>query len=143
MKKVATTGKVCTVGRLKCFVSAWQNFGADRDIISWVKGFHILFTRTPFRTVLSLIFFNSFLASIDLVDAYLTVPIAQEHTKFLRFRFESVLYEFVVLLFGLSIGPWLFAKLMRPVVAHLRAQEYLSVLYLMIYCYLESRLKIV
>ena len=37
---------------------------------------------------------NCFMASIDLKDAYYSVPIAQVHQKYLKFQWENKLYVF-------------------------------------------------
>ena len=70
------------------------------------------------------------MATLDLQDAYFMVPIAAEDRIFLRFSFESNLYEFNCLPFGLSIAPWIFTKIMRPVLSCLRERNFLSVAYL-------------
>lgn len=71
-----------------------------------------------------------FMATVDLLDAYFMVPIAKSCRKFLRFSFQNVLYEFNCLPFGLNTAPLVFTKIMKPLVAWLRAQGFLSVVYL-------------
>lgn len=56
---------------------------------------------------------NDFMTKIDLKDAYLTVPVWQNHTKYLRFLWKDTKWEFTCLPFGLT-------KLLKPVVAQLR-----------------------
>jgi hypothetical protein len=56
---------------------------------------------------------NDFIATIYLKDAYFTVPIHADHSKFLRFRWNGLLYEFIVLPFGLASAPRVFTKLMN------------------------------
>lgn len=68
--------------------------------------------------------------NIDLKEAYFLLPIHDSHTKFLRFYVQELLYEFVVLPFGLSSAPYIFTKILQPVIAHLRSQGLLSVRYL-------------
>ena len=63
---------------------------------------------------------NCFMASLDLRDAYYSVPIAKACQKFLKFRFGGQLYQFTCLPNGLSSGPRVFTKLMKPVLAKLR-----------------------
>ena len=70
------------------------------------------------------------MCSIDLKDAYLSVPIAEHHRKFLRFIWQGVTYEFKCLPFGLSSAPRTFTKLLRPVMAFLRSQGMRTVIYL-------------
>ena len=61
------------------------------------------------------------IAKLDLKDAYFTVPINQEHQKFLRFVVDQVRYQFTCLPFGLSCAPWAFTKVVKPVAAFLRS----------------------
>lgn len=58
--------------------------------------------------------------SIDLSDAYFAVPIHESHWKFLRFYWRNNLYEYRVMVFGLSAGPRIFTRLCKPVLALLR-----------------------
>jgi hypothetical protein len=73
---------------------------------------------------------GDWLTKLDLKDAYLTVPIFEGHRKFLQFKWEGVLFEFVSLPFGLSSAPWAFTKLLRVVVAFLRKNGIRLVIYL-------------
>ena len=63
---------------------------------------------------------NCLMASIDLKDAYYSVPIAFQDRKFLRFRWKGLLYEYTVMPNGLACAPRYFTKLLNPVFAHLR-----------------------
>ena len=62
---------------------------------------------------------DSRLASVDLSYAYYAVPIAQCHREYLRFVWKSAMYEYQALPNGLSPGPWLFTKLLKPIYAHM------------------------
>lgn len=73
---------------------------------------------------------DSFLATVDLQDAYHLVAIHKDHRKYLRFKFENVLYEYNCLPFGLSSAPYAFTKLMKPIIALLRSMGYISIVYL-------------
>lgn len=48
---------------------------------------------------------NDWLAKLDLEDIYFTVPIHQDHQKFLQFVVEQVHYQFTYLPFRLSCTP--------------------------------------
>ena len=63
---------------------------------------------------------GDFMVKIDLKDAYYTVPVCQNHQKFLRFVWKETMYEFSCLPFGLASAPRVFTKLMKPVVGLLR-----------------------
>jgi len=70
------------------------------------------------------------MATLDLEDAYLLIPISEEHRKFLRFQWRNTTYEFTALPFGLSTAPYIFTKVLRPVVTYLRNKGYQLVIYL-------------
>ena len=69
-------------------------------------------------------------ASIDLRYAYYSIPIAVEHRKFLKFFWKGVLWQFKCLPNGLSSGPRLFTKVMKPPFATLRAKGHTVLSYL-------------
>ena len=82
------------------------------------------------KTVKTLVHQGCFLASLDMKDAYYLIPIEKESRKFLRFIFMGKIYEFTCLHFGLNIAPYLFTKIMKPVINFLRKRGFLSVIYL-------------
>ena len=58
-----------------------------------------------------------FMATLDLKDAYYTVPIKLEHQKYLTFRWKDNKYKFVCFPYGLSLCPRKFTKLLKPFVS--------------------------
>ena len=62
---------------------------------------------------------GDWMASIDLKDTYLSVAIWEGHRKYLRFMWNSTIYEFQCLPFGLCSAPRVFTKLLKPVLAQL------------------------
>ena len=70
------------------------------------------------------------MVSIDLKDAYLSVPIFQDHRKFLRFIWKDMTYQFQCLPFGLSSAPRVSKKLLKPVMALLRKRGIRSLIFL-------------
>lgn len=73
---------------------------------------------------------NCYMASIDLEDSYLLVPIHISFRKYLRFSFQGQIFQFTALPFGLSSAPYIFTKVLKPVAATLRGNGFLSVIYL-------------
>ena len=73
---------------------------------------------------------GDWMVKVDLKDAYFVVPVAAEHQKFLRFVWKGQFYQYVCLAFGLCSAPRVFTKVMKPVVAWLRAQGIRLVIYL-------------
>ena len=62
---------------------------------------------------------NDWSVSIDLTDAYLHVPIHPQSRKYHRFVYEDQTFHFTALLFGMSLSPWIFRKLMDVITAFL------------------------
>jgi len=91
---------------------------------------HVHFKMEDHRTVLRLMTKGCYFASIDLKEAYNLIPIYKEHRKFLRFIWNGKLYEFSCLAFGLSTGPRVFTKLLKPVIAFLRSNGITLVIYI-------------
>ena len=73
---------------------------------------------------------KDWMTSIDLKDAFLSVPMAAHHRKLLRFMCRGRLYEFQCLPFGLTSAPRTFTKVMKPVMAVLRRRGIRSMIFL-------------
>ena len=73
---------------------------------------------------------GDYMVKIDLKDAYLTVPIWQNHQKYLRFLWRDSLLEFACLPFGLASAPRVFTKLLKPVLSILRQGGIRLIVYL-------------
>ena len=69
---------------------------------------------------------NLWTYSFDIKSGYHHVGIYPSHQRFLDFSlvFNGVrkYFKFVILPFGLSTGPYIFTKVMRPLVKHWRSQ---------------------
>ena len=61
------------------------------------------------------------LASFDLREAYIPVPVHPASRPFLRFLFRDMVYQFQALCFGLSTAPQVFTWVMAPVSAILHS----------------------
>ena len=66
------------------------------------------------------------MASIDLKEAYYSVPIAKEHQKYLKFKWGHTLFQFTCFSKGLSVSPRKFTKLLKPVYSVLHKQGHFS-----------------
>ena len=71
-------------------------------------------------SVLRLVTPMTYMAEIDIKDAYYSVPIKLEDQKLLKFKFDNVLYQFTSLPNGYSEGPRKFTKLLKTPLAALR-----------------------
>lgn len=88
------------------------------------------FKMEDIRSVKSLLTQGAYMCSIDLKDAYFLVPIHIKHRKYLRFKFKNKLFQFTCLPFGLSTSPYIYTKIMKPVMHKLRSMGILSVIYI-------------
>ena len=71
-----------------------------------------------------------YMASIDLKDAYYSVPLHQQYQMFLKFWWKGKLYQFTCFPNGLSICPRKFTKLLKPIFSTLRKRGHVSVGYI-------------
>lgn len=62
-----------------------------------------------------------YMASVDLTDAYYTVPIDPSHQKYLKFCFDGKYFQYTSLPNGLASAPRIFTKLLNPVYSTLRS----------------------
>lgn len=81
------------------------------------------FKQQTFKVVLDLLQENDYLTSIDLQDAYFSIPIHPDYQKYLKFVWNGTLYKFVCLCFGLKSAPFLFTKVLKPVYSWFRQQN--------------------
>ena len=81
---------------------------------------YLHFKMNTLKDAISLLKPNCFMASIDLKDAYYSVPIAQVHQKYLKFQWKNKLYAFTCFPNGLAFCPRKFTKLLKPVYSVLR-----------------------
>ena len=91
---------------------------------------YIHFKMETLQSVLSLITPGCYLVSLDLKDAYYSVPIHPDHIKFLTFIWKNKLHKFLVLPNGLCCGPRKFTKLMKPPIATLRLDGHIIAIYI-------------
>lgn len=102
--------------------------GGYRIILNLVKlNLHIPyihFKMEDFELAIKLIHAGDYLASVDLRHAYYSVLLAEEQRRFFCFTWQGVTYHFNCLPNGVSPGPRIFTKLMKPVYSHLRNKGY-------------------
>lgn len=88
------------------------------------------FKMETFKEIRSMLLQNDYLTSIDLKDAYFSIPINEDYHKYLCFQWENNFYCFQCLPFGLSSAPRVFTKVMKPVTASLRSLGMRIMIYL-------------
>lgn len=79
-----------------------------------------------FEQAIRLVNTGDYLASVDLKHAYYSVKIAEEQQKYLYFQWHGKVYQFTCLPNGISKGPRLFTKLMKPIFATKRTRFYIT-----------------
>ena len=73
---------------------------------------------------------NCFMATIDLKDAYYSVPVSEKHQKYLKFHWKGNFYKFTCFPNGLCFCPRKFTKLIKPVHSRLRLQGHILAAYI-------------
>ena len=81
------------------------------------------FKQEDIRTIEQLVKQDDFLTSVDLSDAFYHIKVHKDYYRYLSFKFEGKYYSFKVLCFGLSLSPYLFHKITRPILGYLRSQN--------------------
>ena len=103
----------------------WKTSGSWRPVIDlshlnrFVDMSH--FQMETIQSVLLSVRQGDWMASIDLKEAYLQVPVHPASRHFLRFVFRGTVYQFKALCFGLSTAPQVFTRVMAPVSAILHS----------------------
>ena len=103
----------------------WKTSGSWRPVIDlshlnrFVDASH--FQMETIQSVLLSVRQGDWMASIDLKEAYLQVPIHPSSRHLLRFVFRGKVYQFKALCFGLSTAPQVFTRVMAPVSAILHS----------------------
>ena len=82
------------------------------------------------RSVMQSLPLGAWCTSIDLKDAFLHVPIARKHHKYLRFRIGVAAFQFHALPFGLTTSPLVFTRIVKTVGAYAHSQGHNMLLYL-------------
>ena len=89
-----------------------------KNLNNYVQYSH--FKMETLNRILKLIKLNCYMASLDIKDAYYTIPVAEEFQKYLKFIWKGKLLKFCVLLNGLSPCPRWFTKLLKYPMGSLR-----------------------
>ena len=103
----------------------WKTSGSWRPVIDlshlirFVDVSH--FQMETIQSVLLSVRQGDWMASIDLKEAFLQVPVHPASRHFLRFMFRGTVYQFKALCFGLSTAPQVFTRVMAPVSAILHS----------------------
>lgn len=99
-----------------------------KPLNNFVETIH--FKMETLQTALNLLQEGDFLVSVDLKDAYFSIPIHQQHRKYLRFLWKNQRYEFQCLPFGLKSAPRIFTKCTKPIMSALRSHGHRGIIYI-------------
>ena len=112
----------------------YKKDGSPRPIINLKNlNSHIVYSHFKMETLnhaLDLISEGCWLASLDIKDAYFHVKIDKKFWKYLKFSWKGTLYCFTCLCFGLASAPRIFTKLCKPIVAILRGEGHIIIIFL-------------
>jgi hypothetical protein len=64
---------------------------------------------------------HDYMLTIDLKDAFHHVPVAEASRNYLVFEYNRKWFRYTCLVFGLSTAPYVFTKIMKPVVTFFRS----------------------
>ena len=104
----------------------WKTSGSWRPVIDlstlnlFVDVSH--FRMETIQSVLLSVRQGDWMASIDLKETYLQVPVHPDSRRFLRFVAQGRVYQFSALCFGLFTAPQVFSRVMAPVSAILHSR---------------------
>lgn len=87
------------------------------------------FKMESIQNVLQCIEKNCYMASVDLKDAFFSVPIYSEHQKYLKFTHRDQLYKFISMPNGYGPAMRVFTKLLKVPFSYLRSLKHISVVY--------------
>ena len=142
--ELLSSGRICQVPKnhlevINPLSVSVQSCGKERLILDLrYINLHILKQKVKFedwRVGLDYLQKESYFTKFDLKSGYHHLDIFPEHQPFLGFSWvmpdgETCFFMFTVLPFGLSSAPYIFTKLLRPLVKHWRAQGIHAVVYL-------------
>jgi len=75
-------------------------------------------------TALECIKKNCYMTSVDLKDAFFSIPMLEAHQKFLKFEHNGKFYKFICMPMGYGPSMRIFTKVLKPVYAHLRSRQF-------------------
>ena len=90
------------------------------------------------QTIIRLVEKDCYMATLDLKDAYYSIPVKSNNQKFLQFEWKGIKYQFTCLPNGLSSAPRTFTKILKPVLATLHTMGHISSMHIDD-CYLQGK----
>ena len=84
-----------------------------------------------------------YFGSVDLKDAYYSIPIHEYYQKYLKLFWKEEYYQYIVLLNGFSLAVKVFTKVLTPLFKYLRSKGHLSIKYMISHYRWERPLRFV
>ena len=78
------------------------------------------FKMDDLNTAIDLIRPNWFMASLDMSDAYFTLPLDDSAKQFVNFLWNGKIYQYNALPFGVCSAPYIFTKVLKPIFSKFR-----------------------
>ena len=108
----------CFFARPKKTPGKWRPIVSLKFLNKFLR--YIKFKMTTIKDVRLWLRKGYYMASIDLTDAYFSVPIHESAWKYVRFVWRNITYEFKCIMFGLGASPRVFTKVLKVVVKYIR-----------------------
>ena len=86
------------------------------------------FKMTGVATWKGMILQNMYMCSIDIKDAYLHIMVAEDSRRFMRYEWQNSVWELTALPFGLSQAPWVFTRMLKPLLQGWRLRLGISII---------------
>ena len=87
---------------------------------------HYRFKMDSLSTITKLVTQNCYMATVDMKDAYYSIPVRSSDRKFLHFIWEGELYEFTCLPNGFLCAPCIFTKILKPPLSTVHKQGHIA-----------------
>ena len=78
------------------------------------------FKMETLKSVLTLVTPNCYFGTLDIKDAYYSIPVSRDSQGWLVFHWQNTFYAFTVLANGLASAPRVYTKVLKPVFSSLR-----------------------
>ncbi len=73
---------------------------------------------------------DMWMCKLDLKDAYFSILVSESDRKYLQFKWKDEYYQYKCLPFGLSVSPYIFTKITKPLASYLRKHGINMIIYL-------------
>ena len=104
--------------RPKSTPGKWRPILSMKQVNKYIR--YVKFKMTTVRDIQRWLQPDFFMTSLDLSDAYFSIPLHKTVYKFVRFVWRDVTYEYMTNMFGMGPSARLFTKVLAPVVRFLR-----------------------